>query len=132
MNAELEKHLKPEVRWMLDNLSRQVGRDAVEVACEWYPDFADTPPEWKATVFQNVHDFLTMRGDPITPEYAKRAGQALLTNLECDKAAAEEANPTAPPAFVPKSPEVEADFFNNPNTSREAIRRYLEAKYATR
>jgi hypothetical protein len=128
----MDETMKPYVKAMVDSLSRQAGRDAVEVATEWYPEFGPTSPEWKATVFENIYNILRVNGAPATPENAKRAAQAFIANQECDQAAAEEANPSVPPAFVPKSKEVENDFYNDPNTSAEDIKRYLQAKHGAR
>ena len=135
MSNDLMKHLKPDTAMMLETLSRQVGRDAVEVACEMacelgYADFASTSPEWKATVFQGIHDIMRVKGDPFTPENARHAAQFFLSNLECDIAAAHEANPPTPPPFKPKSKEAEQDFFQT--ASADQLKEYFLAKHGAR
>ena len=129
---ELAKYVKPDTAMMLETLSRQAGRDAVEVAEELHPDFAETSPEWKASVFESLHNFMRAKGDPITPENARHAAQFLISDLECDVARQQEENPKTPAPFTPKSAEWEADFFNDPATSAEAIKHYLQAKHAHR
>src|SRR5207247_6832635 len=49
---ELAKYVKPDTAMMLETLSRQAGRDAVEVAEELHPEFAETNPEGKASEFE--------------------------------------------------------------------------------
>jgi len=65
----------------------------------------------------------------VTIDDAVHAAKFLESSQLVDIAAGEQPKPAA---FKPKSEDVEADFFNNPNVSAEEIGRYLQQKHGHR
>jgi hypothetical protein len=127
MNNDLSQYTKQDTKIMLDQLGRELGADPMEAIYTLYPDFRDTSPEWKETVLQCVHNIMKVTGAPITVENARHAANYFLANAECEQAAANELQPPQAPAFVPKSADVEKDFFEN--ATAEQLKDYFLQKY---
>ena len=125
---------------LLDTLSRDAGRNALEVAFETFPelgrDLDNMPEEEREPAVRyalgRLLETLEENRLPHTIENAKHGLQYLLSSGIVELAEYRRANPENPPAFKPKSAEAEADFFNDPNTSAEDLKQYFQGKYAER
>ena len=117
---------------LLENLTREFGRDAGEVVLEMYPEYKSYSPAAQQAILDAVERVMEIQGYPKTAHYAAQAHRFVQATIESNRLAELERQPETPPVFIPKSPEVEADFFNDPNTTAEDIKRYMQAKHGAR
>ena len=108
--------------YLVEKWSQQLGRDAAEEALRRHPEIAEMSWQEQEVLLEGLERLHESQNVPVTIENSERLYGHYFR---------EEQQPTAP-AFVPKSKEVEADFFNDPNTSAEDIKRYFEAKHGAR
>jgi hypothetical protein len=114
---------------LIEQWTKELGRDAAQVAFEMYPEQVSLSPEKQEETLSRIEQVMREQNWPPTVEYGIRAYQWLQSSDAVDRAAGEL---PAPAAFTPKSADGEADFYNDPNTSADAIKRYLQAKHGAR
>jgi hypothetical protein len=114
---------------LIECWTKELGCDAAQVAFELYPEVASLSPEKQEEILDRIEGVMKENRWPPTVEYGQRAYRWLQSSDAVDQAAGEQ---RAPAAFVPKSAEVEADFYNDPSTSAEDIKRYLQGKHGAR
>ncbi len=126
---EMLKHTTGRTRAFLDSLTNQAGVDAWELALERFPKMRELNAQQQAWTVESVMDIMAENRMAVTIDDAVHAAKFLESSQLVDIAAGEQPKPAA---FKPKSEDVEADFFNNPNVSAEEIGRYLQQKHGHR
>lgn len=115
---------------LLDKLTNELGRNALELAFEMYPELNSMPRAKQEEAInyklEHVVEILEENNMIPTVENVKHALAYSDSSMMVDLAAAPQPGPAA---FTPKSADGEADFYNNPNTSAEQIGQYLRLKH---
>ena len=114
---------------LIEQWTKELGRDAAEAAFTIAPEQRSKSPAEQEQTLDRIEQVMRAQGWPPTVEYGIRAYQWLQSSDAVDLAAGEQPKPAA---FKPKSEDVEADFYNNPNVSAAEIGRYLQQKHGHR
>jgi hypothetical protein len=108
--------------YLVEKWSAQLGKDAAEEALRRHPEIAEMSVMEQEVLLEGLERLHESMCVPVTVENSERLYGHYF----------EESQPAQPTAFEAKSAEVEADFYNDPATSAEDIKRYLQAKHGAR
>ena len=114
--------------YLLDALSRELGRDAREEANRRHPELQACQPEHVGKLIEAVEYVLELQGWPRTVDNAERAYHVLEAAGELGRLVAQYAPAPAPQVFTPRSDEDE--FLAT--APIEDVGKYLQAKYSQR
>ncbi len=112
---------------LLEQLTHELGKDAVEEANRRHPELASIQPEHVAQLIDAVEYVIDLQGWPRTVENAERAYRVLEAQGELGRLTAHYAPAPAPEAFTPRADEEE--FLRSAPLSE--VRDYLLAKHQT-
>jgi hypothetical protein len=107
---------------LIEKWSQQLGRDAAEEALRRHPEIAEMNWQEQEALLEGLERLHENQNVPVTIENSERLYGYYFK---------EEPRPTVP-KFEAKSAAVEADFFNDPATSAEDIKRYFQQKHGAR
>jgi hypothetical protein len=114
---------------LLEQLSRELGKDAMEEANRRHPELRALPDAHVAELIGAVEYALEFQGWPRTVENAERCYRILEANGELQRIAGQYAPAPAPEGFSPKSGAVEEEFLRT--APIDEVGKYLQAKFST-
>jgi hypothetical protein len=106
---------------LIEKWSAQLGKDGAEEALRRHPEIAEMSWQEQEILLEGLERLHESQNVPVTIENSERLYGHYFKE---EKPKVEK--------FIPKSAAVEADFFNDPNTSAEDIKRYFQAKHGAR
>ena len=113
--------------YLLEQLSREIGKDAREEANRRHPEFRTLPDAHVEELIKAVDFVMEFQNWPRTVENAERAYRVLEANGELERIAGQYAPPSTPQGFTPKPDE---DEFLRTGPIAE-VAKYLQQKYQT-
>ena len=115
--------------YLLQQLSREIGKDAREEANRRHPELRTLHDAHVEELIKAVDFVMEFQNWPRTVENAERAYRVLEANGELQRIGAQYAPAPVPEGFTPKSGAVEEEFLRT--APIEEVGKYLQAKYPT-